>query len=493
MTNHPASPRALIFVAAYAALIVLPFLGSSRTLTSHEAMVTHPANRMLADGHWIVPHYASGLWLDKPPLVSWLTAGSFALFGGFSEFAARLPAALSAIGLSLLIAWLAGRLFGARAALPAGLVQATCVYTYLQGRLGEIDMTLTLLIAAAHTVLALRWARGQWDLPLGAAIAFHTFLGLAVLAKGAIAVAMVGSTILCFCAFRRTWRPLRAVVLTPSVACFLIVAGSWHVAAYMVTGQEAIDQWSYNSLLRFFGLHHLGMKSPLMYFWTVPWLVLPWTIALVIGARYLWSEVRKPEAYIPQFLWAWFFGGLAFLTICFFKHKHYVLPVLPPLAILCAPLVLKHIALHGVHARRFYYVVFTVIVILYGVVGAVVMPARDHRRVTADFVRTATGDLPAEQRLYVAGLGQSSVYPYIEHENISYSDSLDEIGNLVLEAGEAGVLLLTLHKHLGMPGTEQWVFTPIAAEPVRKKHPLEDTVVIGRVHERHGQLPSDVE
>ncbi len=67
-----------LFVASYACLIYLPFLGSSRTLTRHEVMVTHPALRMLADGEWLVPHYSSGRWLDKPPLVSWLVIRSFA-------------------------------------------------------------------------------------------------------------------------------------------------------------------------------------------------------------------------------------------------------------------------------------------------------------------------------------------------------------------------------------------------------------------------------
>jgi hypothetical protein len=56
----------LLWVALYAAVIYLPFLGSARTLTSHEVMVTHAAQRMLIDGHWVVPHFASGLWLDKP-------------------------------------------------------------------------------------------------------------------------------------------------------------------------------------------------------------------------------------------------------------------------------------------------------------------------------------------------------------------------------------------------------------------------------------------
>ena len=143
-------------------------------------MVTHAAQRMLVDGEWIVPPFASGLWLDKPPLVNWLTAASFLAFGGFSEFAARLPAALSTIGLCILVAALAQRFLSWRAALFAGLVQATCIYTYAHGRLGELDMPFAFLMSAAYAVLAVHWSREDFALPWRAAVVFHTLAGLAV-------------------------------------------------------------------------------------------------------------------------------------------------------------------------------------------------------------------------------------------------------------------------------------------------------------------------
>ena len=88
-------------VALYAAGVFLPFLGA-RTLTPHEVMVSHPALRILEDGHWIVPRFASGFWLDKPPLVNWLTAACFAIVAdsASSPHACRLR--LSAVGLCVL-------------------------------------------------------------------------------------------------------------------------------------------------------------------------------------------------------------------------------------------------------------------------------------------------------------------------------------------------------------------------------------------------------
>lgn len=541
---------ALLIVALYAAGVLLPFLGSSRTMTSHEVMVTHPAQRILIENTWsawIVPPYAEGLWLDKPPLLNWVTAGVFMLFGGFSEFAARLPAAVSAIALCLLMAWLAGRYYGPRVALLTGLVQATCMYTYMQGRLGEIDMPFTLLLAAAHAVLVCAWFKperagrplhpepheragrpphpesheraeaplhppesdqapvsgwsgrparstsARWRISHGRLLLFHTIAALAVLAKGPLAVVFLGATVLCFCAFQRTWQPLIRVIATPAVLVFILIAGGWHLLAYSVAGQEALDQWAYNSILRAFGLHHLGLSKPLLYLYMAPMLLLPWSVALLIGARWLWHDARRPGAALEQYLWAWFFGGFIFLTILLFGAKHYILPALPPLSIFAARLIEMHLFLKGIHARRFYWATFIVLLILYGVVSGAIMPTRDHRAVTAEFTRTATAQVPDDEPLYVIALGQSSAYPYIQHDNCVY---------LPVTAGEVGgalqpqIDLKAIHAALtARDGEPMWIlslrgyiktgaeagfsFELIAAEPARPKHPVPETHVLG--------------
>ncbi len=484
-----ASIATLLFVAVYAAAIYLPFLGDSRTLSSHEVMVTHPAQRILSDGEWIVPPYAGGSWLDKPPLVNWVTAVGFALFG-FSEFVARIPAALSAIGLSVLVAWIAGRFVGSRAALFAGLVQATTVYAFTHGRLGEIDMPLTLLVAGGNAVLMSRWARGHLDLPWHHGVAFYTIAALAVLAKGLVGAVFLGTTVLSFCAIRRSWKPFRAVVWTPTILCFIVIAGWWHVAAWLQDRGAAVDQWAYNSLMRFLGLTHLGTESPMFYFWTVPWLFLPWTIALVIGAKLLWRDARGPNARTHQFLWAWFLGGFVFLTISFFKHKHYIIPALPPLSIFCALLLVRHVDAVRPHAKRVYMVVFTVIPIVYGIVSGVVMPSRDHRRATFEFLREATARVPADETLYVVGLGQSSAYPYITHDRIAYIDRPDHVMAALDGAGGGPIWILTLREYENRREALGISFEEIQGEPIREKHPRPETMVLGRLTRRPDTQPS---
>jgi 4-amino-4-deoxy-L-arabinose transferase-like glycosyltransferase len=477
---HWPRARILLIVALYAAAVYLPFLGAGRTMTRHEVIVTLPALQMLKDGNWLVPHYTNHLWVDKPPLVGWITAALFAATGGFSELAARLPAALSAIGLCVLMAGLAYRFLGGAAALLAGLVQATCVYGYMQGRLGEIDMPFTLLVAAAQTVLVWHWGRGEIRLPLPSAALFHTLAGLAVLAKGPVAVAFLGATILGFCLIRRTLRPLRVVLWTPAVTCFFVVALWWYVAVWAQVGDAALERWSYNYVDRFSGEHHLGAQTALLYLASIPWLALPCTLVLVIGARRLVRDVRRPGAVFERFLWLWFLAGLIPLLISAFKHKHYAIPVLPPLSILTAKLLAEHLAQVGRRARDCYVGFFAVTVVVLAIVGAVVLPARDPRRATADFVRTETKRVPAEAKLYVVGLAQSAVYPYVQHAWVGLN-SLDEVRSELKASAGRPVWMLTLRAYLPAGAKEGIQLQEMVGEPARKKYPPQDMLVLGRV------------
>src|SRR5260370_6902839 len=81
-------------------------------------------------------------------MVDWPMAVSFKIFG-VHDWAARIPFALSAIGLACLTCAFGAWAFGRRAGLCAGLCMATCVGLFLFTRIVIPDVTLTLTIALA--------------------------------------------------------------------------------------------------------------------------------------------------------------------------------------------------------------------------------------------------------------------------------------------------------------------------------------------------------
>ncbi len=477
-----------LIVGVYAALVFLPFLGD-RVLTRHEVMITEPALNMIHHGHWLVPRAFGEIWVTKPPLLNWITAGLFGVFG-FSEFAARLPAAASAIGLCLLVTLLSLRKLTPLAALFAGLVQATCIYAFMQGRLGEIDFPFALLVAGLHGILYWHWADGYRRLPLARAVAFHVLLGLAVLAKGPLAVALLGAGLLAYCWLNRSVGPLRDLVLTPAAPLSILIAGSWFGAVYALAGNEALARWAYGYASRAAGLHHLGSSPPWLYLISIPWLIAPWVIVFVLGWKKLWTasvEERRPD---ERYLWAWFVGGLILLTLMAFKHKHYCIPILPPLSILAGRLLAAHTVWRGRFARDFFVVTFVVILGVFLVVGGWVMPRRDHRVGTVEFLHEVVRQLPAGETLYLVGLEQTFVYPYLEHpaEYISLRPArrgagpdFEPLKARLREAGDRGLLLMTFRRHVDGVGRQTGlVLDELAVEPVRKKHPEPETLVVGR-------------
>src|SRR5260370_19644272 len=70
---------------------------------------------MAESGDWVTPRLYGKPWFEKPPLFYWGAALCFNLFG-VSEASAPLPSAISALLATLVLAWLALRLYGAETA-----------------------------------------------------------------------------------------------------------------------------------------------------------------------------------------------------------------------------------------------------------------------------------------------------------------------------------------------------------------------------------------
>lgn len=506
-TGAGRSAASLSIVALYAAAIVLPFLGSSRTLTTHEGFVSVPALQMLESGDWVVPRYVVWPWVEKPPLVVWITAVVFRIGGGFSEWAARLPAALSAVGLCVVVAALTARFWGTRAGLLAGLVQATCVYTFMQGRLGEVDMPLTFLVTSAQAVLAWRWGLGDWRLSSTRALLFYGVAGLAVMTKGPVALLFPGLTTLTFCLAVRSVRPLRALVATPAVLLMLLIAVPWHAAVVSRPELHALERWEYNYLERFTGQHRLGAQSLLYYFWNIPWLAAPWSMLLLGRAGELWRQVGRPQSWAARFLWCWFLSGLVFLTLSAGKHKHYCMPILPPLSALsgwllacsmdrrsdaegrgkpsgeAASAMLADARRRSRRAALGWTTVFGGLLGAYLGVAGWVMPRHDPRRATADFVRRCTSRLAPDEPLYLVGLGHSAIYPYVARP-YRYLDSLVDLGGVLGQAAGSGVWALALQADVGADSTIVWEDS--VREPPHRGGDASGRLIFGRARLRAG-------
>ena len=197
-----------------------------------DAVQAQIAHNMLQSGDWVTARLDGVKYLEKSPLKYWMIAISFQTFG-VSDWAARVPIALSGILLCFLVARMARWAMGDQAGLYAGLSLAVSAGLWLFTRVLIPDVVLTLSIAfalwsfmRAQDDEATRWR--AWALASWAAI------GAGMLLKGLIAALFPIGIVFFYLLFsglwryKRTWRRLS---ILPGIGVMLLIAAPWHILA----------------------------------------------------------------------------------------------------------------------------------------------------------------------------------------------------------------------------------------------------------------------
>jgi 4-amino-4-deoxy-L-arabinose transferase-like glycosyltransferase len=182
---------------------------------------------MLESGDWITPEF---YWSDvhrKPPLHFWLIALSYSVFG-YGEWAVRLPALLSMLGVLLLV-WHQVRLdFGDRAARLAILLVAGNLLLGVYSRMSVTDAPL-LFFQTGAAISMLRFAKTpgvRW------AIAHAVFLALGLLQKGPAMLIFSGMLGVAFLIFWPAGRKLlRLSFMSWQILAFIPLI-AWGYAAW---------------------------------------------------------------------------------------------------------------------------------------------------------------------------------------------------------------------------------------------------------------------
>jgi 4-amino-4-deoxy-L-arabinose transferase-like glycosyltransferase len=298
-------------------------LGSPGLMDPDEGRYAEIAREMLVLKDWLVPHLNFLPYLEKPPLVYWLTALSFQTFG-LSEWAARLPAALSALG-GVFLAYFLGRAFwGARTGFWGALILATSGGYVILGRLIILDMPLTFFLNLGVALGYLAAARDRRRLLLWA----YVSLAVAVLIKGPVALVLAGLI----------WGAWTLLDRRHSLTFWLHPAGLVLMTAIILPWFILVTM-RFPEFPRFFlWEHHLGRYvagtihgKPFYYYAPILLgLMLPWSWLLP------WALARlKPTASRERFfLLIWAGVILLFFSCSGGKLAPYILPAFLPLALL---------------------------------------------------------------------------------------------------------------------------------------------------------------
>jgi 4-amino-4-deoxy-L-arabinose transferase-like glycosyltransferase len=354
--DKPAIPRgerrhALIVLAVAAIIFFGCIISPPSLLDDVDSVQAQIARNMLDSGDWVTARLNGVAYLEKSPLIYWLIAISFQIFG-VHDWAARIPVALSAV----LLCWLTFRMgvwaFSLRAGFYAGLVMATSIGLWLFTRIQIPDVTVTATIALALWAF-LRALDPEESKPAWWSAVMAAAIGTGLLLKGLIAAVFPVAAALIYLAStgqltqREAWRRLHVF---PGILTALAIAAPWHIIATLRNppyldftlssgpGRYHGFFWFYfmnEHVLRFLNLRYPRDYNtvPRLYFWLFHLLWLfPWSVYFPAVAKLSFRGAdRATRMRLLCLCWAGFM--LVFFTFSS-TQEYYTMPCYPALALL---------------------------------------------------------------------------------------------------------------------------------------------------------------
>ena len=339
-----AVPRHLLLLATVCALTFFAALGRPALTNSDEGFYAESAREMVESGDGLTPFYNYQPRFEKPVLYYWMAAGAY-LVGGQSPGAARLPSALAGFGLVLVTFFCARRWTNEAGALLAGIIAATSAAGIAMAHQALPDLPLAFFVTAAvWTALV-----GLLDDPRGAPaprsrlswlLASALAAAGAALVKGPVGPVLVAAILLPIMLVERrrrgTWGRARLFHLLAAAAVFVAAVAPWYAA---MTAEHGTAY-----LYRFFGAENLDRfataryNAPRPIWYYLPVIaggLLPWSPFMLLWGPAMRNAWRRRVA-DPAVLWlvVWAAAPLLLYTLSVGKQPRYILPVLPPLAIL---------------------------------------------------------------------------------------------------------------------------------------------------------------
>ena len=296
----------------------------------------------------ITPFLNGKIRWTKPILIYWAMAVPVKIFGN-NELAVRLPSVLAALFGVWAVFYAVRRLRGSPTAFAAAGILVTIPQYFYLARQATPDMLLVGFLAATMGFLAL--ARFQEDRREIHLAAFWACLSLAFLTKGPLAPVLTlwSSILFLLPEFElrwllpaEAWKRIRHV--WSSYRCgrglliFTAISGPWYVAMLVKHRWEFIDSFILNENLERFAtplFGHDGIAS--RYVTTLFHGTFPWIGLLLVGLLFVFhAGGRDEETRQRWFFLCWLIGGFTMFTIASTKLDHYLLPVIPAVAVLIA-------------------------------------------------------------------------------------------------------------------------------------------------------------
>jgi 4-amino-4-deoxy-L-arabinose transferase-like glycosyltransferase len=312
-------------------------------LTVHEMMTT---------GEWVVPHLRGEVYDQKPAPFFWMAAGGQFITGSV-EMGGRLVAGLFALA-GVLGAYGVGRTLGGRkAGLLAGACLATAGLFLFMARWYRMDMPFAACIWLAlacfwmgeHRAGDAKPSRWGWlGFPLRWGwMGFYICCALALVFKGPAGLILPAGVLFWYFILIRKPKRLLEFFNLPGLLVFVAIGAPWYVMMSLRTPGYAYAFFIGENFGRAVSSRESHGMNPFLYLPILLAGLLPWTIYLPGACMRLFPRRAKESLEQRGLLFCWLAAliPLVFFMAASTRLANYILPCVPPLAVLVGVLMAR--------------------------------------------------------------------------------------------------------------------------------------------------------
>ncbi len=341
----------IFFAAIFAVYIISGFIDVMDVDAAQYASI---AREMLERGDWLHVTNRYKDYLDKPPLLFWLSAISFKLFG-ISNFAYKLPSLLFAV-LGIFSTYKLGKLlYSEKTGMLAALIFASCQAMFLITNDVRTDTILTGAIIFSIWNIAAFNQNGKWT----SLLAGFTGIALAMLAKGPIGLMAPAMAFGSHFVLRREWKRIFRWQWIVGLLIIIILLSPMLLGLY-----QQFDMYPEKGIsgIRFYlwdqsfgrltgdnpfinSQQKPQQADPFFFIHSFLWAFLPWSLFFIFG---FWQKLKT--IFLSKFSLngneeAITSGGFTLVFIAMslsdYKLPHYIFIVFPFAAIISADYLLR--------------------------------------------------------------------------------------------------------------------------------------------------------
>jgi 4-amino-4-deoxy-L-arabinose transferase-like glycosyltransferase len=315
------------FIAASG--LILFFNLGSRTLENHDYLRhAEVARELVRSGDWTVLRLNGEIYLDKLPLSFWLISIPALLCGSVTPLSARLPSAFFAwAGTVVLFFWSRRVHRSIMAGLISGGVLLSSYQYFSYARTARPDMILCVLIVISLYLFYLGYEGEGGKRALFYGLSFLS-MGFLFLTKGPLPLLMPSAIVATFLIKEKRADLLLSREFLLGYVLLAITVLPW---ALSFVSRLGFDQ----ALLLAEDNRILSRHAPFyLYFGKIWTEFFPGSLLLPVLAVLLWKDRKRIWSSREFFFIIWFVLLLIGLTLLKFRTSRYLLPLLPPLALM---------------------------------------------------------------------------------------------------------------------------------------------------------------